>query len=156
MFKFATVGAFDRAINVPYCVLDTTVTGKVYNGNAVTILRKDKKLTPASNFASGELGVIYNEYRTFDYDKFDDMSFEAGDRPLVFTVDSLVGNEVEFTIDANIMTNAAAAVTAGTTLYYDANGKLGTTKGTHLLGYYVLEVRGKWVRAQVVKAAPTT
>ena len=157
MFKFATIGAFDNAVNVPYCKIPDAVTGKVFNGMGVTIDRKTgtMALTTAAT-GKGDVYVVYNVQRTFNFSSSKDFHFKAGDMPLVYKLASLNGYEVEFSLDDTLVTGTLADVTADKLLAYGANGKLGVV--TAATGYAVwlkvIAVKGGIVRAEVVVNQP--
>lgn len=149
MFKFATIGAFDNAINVPYCTIPATVTAKVYNGMGVTIDRATKTVALTTASETGDIYVVYNVQRTFDFDNSADFCMVAGDMPLVYLLKSLAGYEVEFSVDANIVA-APDAVAVGTTLVYGADGKLAAGTSDTQPYLKVLEIVNGVARAQVI------
>ena len=149
MFKFATIGAFDNAINVPYCTIPADVTTKVYNGMGVTIDRAKKTVALTTANETGDIYVVYNVQRTFDFDSSADFCMVAGDMPLVYVLKSLVGYEVEFSTDDKIAA-APDAIAVGTTLVYGADGKLAAGTSTTQPYFKVLEVVDGVARAQVI------
>lgn len=148
MFKFGSIGAFSNAINIPYCKLSGTA--EVRNGNAVTIDRAAKTMAlTTADTGKGDVYVVYNVERRFEYDDSNEMCWKPGEMPLVYELRSLIGYAVDFTNDAQLIAGAPAA---GNLLAYGADGKLtivSAATGYKAL-YKVIEVVGDIIRAEVV------
>lgn len=153
MFKFHTIGAFDRAINIPYCKL-ATGTDKVYNGNGCTIDRSNATATLTTTSTNkGDVWVVYNVIRGVYTGNSADVYWTAGDFVNLYSLSSLVGLEVEVTNDAHTFTSGPASdIAVGDTLAYGDRGLLGEISSTTGYSYAlkVLEINGNIIRAEVI------
>lgn len=152
MFKFATIGAFDNAVNVPYCKIPDSITGGVFNGMGVTLDRKNGTLAlTTATTGKGDVYVVYGVQRNPKFDSSEEFCFKAGEMPLVYKLSSLKGYEVQLTLNSNVISDTLSTIAADKLLAYGADGKLAVVAAS--TGYSawlkVVEVTGDIVRAVV-------
>lgn len=152
MFKFHTIGAFDRVINLPYCKM-VEGTDKVYNGNAVSIDRPTAiaTLTDATT-GKGDVWVIYNVIRGVYGTSSCDAYWTAGDYVNLYSLTSLIGLEVEISNDEyTFASGPVEGIAANDTLIYGDNGKLTKAAATGCTAALkVIAVEGNILRCEVV------
>lgn len=157
MFKVATIGAFDVMNNIPYCKL-APGSGKVYNGNGVTIDRANATATlTTAETAKQDVWVLYNVVRGVYCGDREDAHWTDGDMPLLVSLASLVGREIEISNDAHTATSGPiASLTAGKYLVYGDKGLIKENANTngYAYAYKIIEVSGDMIRAEVVEGTP--
>lgn len=122
MIKFRNIGVYKNAVNVPYCVVPSTITGGLKNGMGVTADLANKTVAlPTADTAKGDVYVVINLIDKPETSSPNDYKIVAGENPRLFLLKSLDTRILDMDMDA--VTTAYTTIKVGDTLTLGVDGK---------------------------------